>query len=90
VTACGTALARRFGAALEDLRDHDRQEPAEADAIVCSLVAELRTWRPVRSLTEIALEQDAPLAVDLDEQVRLAGEYPADEDEAAPDAEVTP
>lgn len=84
MTACGTAIARRFGAALDDLRDHDRKEPAEADAIVCSLVAELRTWRPVLSLTDKALEQDPPQWVDLDEQVRLAGEYPADEDEVTP------
>lgn len=46
MTAAGTAIARRFAAALEDLRDHDRQEPAEADAIVCSLVSHLRSWRP--------------------------------------------
>ena len=39
-------IAQRFAADLEDLRELDRDSPAEADAIVCMLVAHLRAWRP--------------------------------------------
>jgi hypothetical protein len=46
VSPRGTTIAQRFAADLEDLREHDRQHPAEADAIVLSLVAHLRAWRP--------------------------------------------
>jgi hypothetical protein len=46
VTGPGNAIAQRFAAALTDLREHTKVQPAEADAIVCSLVAHLRAWRP--------------------------------------------
>jgi hypothetical protein len=38
--------ARRLAAELEALRDHERRQPAEVEAIVCHLVAHLRSWRP--------------------------------------------
>ena len=39
-------IARRLAADLESLRELDRQHPDEVEAIVCSLVAHLRSWRP--------------------------------------------
>lgn len=46
MTPRGTTIAQRIAADLEDLRDHERQHPAEVESIVCSLVAHLRSWRP--------------------------------------------
>lgn len=46
MTKPGTAIAQRFAALLHDLREHEKTQPAEADAIICSLVAHLRAWRP--------------------------------------------
>lgn len=46
MTARGTTIAQRFAADLEDLREHDRDNPGEASAIVAMLVAHLRAWRP--------------------------------------------
>ncbi|MBA3391182.1 MAG: hypothetical protein H0T89_00995 [Deltaproteobacteria bacterium] len=46
MTARGTTIAQRIAADLEDLRELERQYPAEVEAIVCSLVAHLRSWRP--------------------------------------------
>lgn len=42
----GIVIAQRFAADLEDLRELDRQDPAEVDAIVSHLVAHLRSWKP--------------------------------------------
>ncbi len=39
-------IARRLAAALIDLRELERDHPAEVEAIVCTLVAHLRSWRP--------------------------------------------
>ncbi len=41
-----TTIAQRFAADFEDLRELERDHPAEVEAIVCSLVAHLRSWRP--------------------------------------------
>ena len=46
MTKPGNAIAQRFAALLADLREHEKAQPAEADAIVCSLVAHVRAWRP--------------------------------------------
>lgn len=46
MTARGTTIAQRFAADLEDLREHERDHPHEVEAIVSSLVAHLRAWRP--------------------------------------------
>ncbi len=46
MTPRGTAIGRRLAADLETLGEHARDQPAEADAIVCALVAHLRAWRP--------------------------------------------
>lgn len=42
----GHQIAQRIAADLEDLREHERQQPAEVEAIVLHLVAHLRSWRP--------------------------------------------
>ena len=42
----GDNLGRRLAALLEDLRDHERQHPAEVEAIAIHLVAHLRSWKP--------------------------------------------
>lgn len=46
MTPRGTTIAQRFAADLEDLREHERQQPHEVETIVSSLVAHLRAWRP--------------------------------------------
>lgn len=46
MTPRGTTIAQRLAADLEDLREHERQNPAEVNAIVSHLVAHLRAWRP--------------------------------------------
>lgn len=42
----GNTIAQRIAADLEDLRELERQQPSEVDAIVSHLVAHLRSWRP--------------------------------------------
>lgn len=46
MTATGDSIARRLAALLEDMREHERNQPAETEAIVGSLVSHLRSWRP--------------------------------------------
>lgn len=42
----GDSIGRRFAADLDDLREHERDNPAEVAAIVAALVGHLRSWRP--------------------------------------------
>ncbi len=84
MTSEGTRIGREIAADLLALAEHSRRQPDEADAIVCAIVAHLQSWRPVQSLTALALDLEALLWVEVDEPVRLAGDYPADEQEAAP------
>jgi hypothetical protein len=46
MTAAGTVVAERLRGALDELAELAKQAPAEADQIVGSLVAHLRSWRP--------------------------------------------
>ncbi len=47
MTDAGTALAQRLAVILEDLRDHERRQPAETDALLAVLVSHLRSWKPL-------------------------------------------
>lgn len=62
VSARGTIIAQRFAADLEDLRDHEKQHGDEVEAIVCSIVAHLRSWKP-ESVTSLGVlpEPEAPI-----------------------------
>lgn len=44
MTSRGQVIAQRLAADLEELRKLERAQPAEADAIVCMLVASIRNW----------------------------------------------
>lgn len=46
MSPAAVALAQRLARDLEDLADLGRSNPADADALVCHLVAHLRAWRP--------------------------------------------
>lgn len=48
MTAAGTAIGQRLALVLADLREHEKTEPAEAEAIVCAVIAHVRAWRPVQ------------------------------------------
>lgn len=39
-------IAQRLAADLEDLREREKDEPEQVEAIVCALVAHLRAWKP--------------------------------------------
>jgi hypothetical protein len=46
VSPRGHQIALRFLADFEDLREHEKTEPAEVEALVSHIVAHLRSWRP--------------------------------------------
>ncbi|MCX5746732.1 MAG: hypothetical protein NT062_30020 [Proteobacteria bacterium] len=46
MTSRGTTIAQRIAADLEDLREHARTEPGEADTLVALIVAHVRAWVP--------------------------------------------
>lgn len=47
MTGRAVAIATLMSAAFEELRELERDEPEEVEAIVCSVIAHLRAWKPV-------------------------------------------